>query len=98
MTNEEYEAESERLTKAKKGYDLNRTICTAVIIYVLYMMFKDDGLHTTPWYILLILAIFASGALGILIFDCLKIKTITQQIKNLEERAPEKLEAENTDN
>lgn len=97
MTNEEYEAESERLTKAKKGYDLNRTICAAAIVFIVYSMFKDDGLTTTPWYILLILAVFALAALGILIFDCFKIKDITKKIKELEERAPDTLEAEKTE-
>lgn len=97
MTNEEYEAESERLTKAKKGYDLNRSICAAVIVFLIYTMFKDDGLTTTPWYILLILAVFVLTALAILIFDCFKIKDISKKIKELEERAPETLEAEKTE-
>lgn len=97
MTNEEYEAESERLTKAKKGYDLNRTICAAAIVFVGYSIFNNDGIHTTPWYITLILAVVAAVILGILIFDCFKIKGITKKIKELEERAPDTLEAEKTE-
>lgn len=97
MTNEEYEAENERLTKAKKGYDLNRTICAAAIVFVIYSMFNNDGLHTTPWYILLFLAAVSIALAGILIFDCLKIKDITKKIKELEERVPETFEAEKTE-
>lgn len=83
MTQEQKDNEIESLTTAKKGYDLNRSICTAVILIVGYITFKDDGIHTTPWYILLILGFVILAVAGVLVYDCFAIQKINKKIKEL---------------
>lgn len=92
MTYQEYDAEMEKLTKAKKGFDGNRTLCAAVMVIVGYMAIKDDGLHTTPWYILLILGLVFAAALFILIRDFALIRKVNDQLKALESIDPDSLE------
>lgn len=93
MTYEEYETKMEELSKKKKGYDGNRTLCTGVIILLGFYAFKDDGLKNNPWYILAILGVLCVCALGILVWDSIQIKNINEQIKQLEKTIPE---SENT--
>lgn len=83
MTQEEKENEIESLTKAKKGYDLNRSICAGVILIVGYMAFGNDGIHTTPLFFLLLLGFIMLAVAGVLIYDCFVIKGINKKIKDL---------------
>lgn len=78
MTQEEYKAEKEKLTKAKKGYDTNRTLCVAVIIFLVYITFKEKEFTSMPWYILLILSLIALATAAIFIHDCILIKGIAK--------------------
>ncbi|MCR5614412.1 hypothetical protein [Treponema sp.] len=89
MTKDEYEAEYDKLTKAKKGYDTNRTLCAAVIVIVLYSIFKDKDYLTMPWYILLILGLVIVGAVGILVYDSILISRASKKLKELENSNPE---------
>lgn len=86
MTFNEYETEREKLTKAKKGYDANRTLCVAVLLFLIYTTFKGKEFLTMPWYILLILGVLAVATIGIFVHDCLLIKDISKKLKILEEK------------
>lgn len=88
MTLEEYQKQHEQLTKQKKGYDTNRTICVAIIVYLLYITFKNGEFTSTPWYILLIIGIVIVITTFLFIRDCILISKISKQIKELELKQP----------
>ncbi len=88
MTLEEYQKQHEQLTKQKKGYDANRTICVAIIVYLLYITFKNGEFTSTPWYILLIIGIVIVITTFLFIRDCILINKISKQIKELELKQP----------
>ncbi|MBP5402834.1 MAG: hypothetical protein J6Y36_06715 [Treponema sp.] len=83
MTQEEKENELESLIKTKKGFDLDRSLCAGVLILVCYMTFSNDGIKTTPWYILLILGAVAAGAIITCVYLCFKINSLNKKIKEL---------------
>lgn len=84
MTEQEYNEQLEKLNSQKKGLEGNRTLCAAVMVIVVFMAVKDNGLKTTPWYILAILGAVILGAVYILIKDSKKIKEINNRIKDME--------------
>lgn len=84
MTEQEYNEELDKLNMQKKGFEGNRSLCAAVIVIVGFIAVKDDGLKTTPWYILAILCAVILTAGYILYKDSVKIKQIKNRIKDLE--------------
>lgn len=88
MTLEEFEKEQNKLTNLKKGYEANATICIAIIAYLLYITFKNDEFISTPWYILLILAIVVLIVIFLFVRDCVLLYKISKQIKELESKRP----------
>ncbi|MGN0740646.1 MAG: hypothetical protein ACI4LX_10800 [Treponema sp.] len=95
MTFDEYETEREKLVKAKKGYDTNRTLCVAVLIFLIYTTFKGKEFLTMPWYILLILGVLAAATIWIFVHDCLLIKDVSKKLKALEEKKDSDTVSEN---
>ncbi|MCQ2600393.1 MAG: hypothetical protein MJ184_03445 [Treponema sp.] len=83
MAEQEFDEEIEKLNMQKKGLEGNRSLCAVVIVLVVFMTVKDNGLKTTPWYILAILALVILAALYILITDSVKIKELKNKISNL---------------
>lgn len=85
MEDQDFNSEVDKLNMQKKGYEGNRSLCAVVIVLVAFIALKDNGLKTTPWYILAILGAVILGAGYILFRDSMKIKEIKNRIKELED-------------
>lgn len=83
MAEQDFDEEIEKLNIQKKGLEGNRSLCAVVIVLVVFMAVKDNGLKTTPWYILAIFALVILAALYILISDSVKIKELKNKINDL---------------
>lgn len=85
MEIKELENKVEALNKKKQGYDRNRSICAlviAIIGYYIYQAYKTDD---PQWWFWVIMAAIILISAGILVFDCLKIQKISQELKPFEE-------------
>lgn len=84
MTYDEYNQKKQKLEKLEKGYNTNATLAGAVAVIILYPIFRDKSWTSMPWYILLILCVLATGAVGLAIRDLFLIKKLRKQKQELD--------------
>ncbi|MCQ2579123.1 MAG: hypothetical protein MJ159_00320 [Treponemataceae bacterium] len=98
MEIKELENKVETLTKKKQGYDRNRSICAlviAIIGYYIYQAYKTDN---PQWWFYAIMAAIILISAAILVFDCLQIKKISQELKPFEDELKALLNEEQNEN